>query len=247
MNTKRNIIFLLSALFFYTINISNAEAMHIADGILPAGWSFLWWALSLPFLAYGVRQIKRESALNRQFKPLAGLVGAAVFIISCLPVPVPFAGVTSHPTGIGIAAIIVGPGIAVVMASIALTLQALFLAHGGIVTLGANIFSMGVVGGFCGYGVFIGLRRLGFSFFVAAFFAGLISDWSTYAATSGILSAGLYEPGTFWQMFITLVAAFSPTQIPLGILEGFLTASAVKFIRVRLPGLSFGAMKGGAA
>lgn len=247
MNTKRNNVFLLAAFFFFALNTSNAYAMHIADGILPAGWSLLWWALVIPFLSYGIKKIKSESSINRRFKPLVGLVGAAVFIISCLPVPVPFAGVTSHPTGIGIAAIIVGPGIAVVMASIALTLQALFLAHGGIATLGANIFSMGIIGGYSGYAVFVGMRRLGLSLFISAFFAGLISDWATYAATSGILSAGLYEPGKFWQMFAALVAAFSPTQIPLGILEGFLTASAVKFIRVRLPGLSFGAMKGGTA
>jgi cobalt/nickel transport system permease protein len=247
MNIRRRRLFLLTALAILSVGTRDAYAMHIADGILPAGWSLLWWSFAIPFLAYGIKRIKSESALNRRFKPLAGLVGAAVFIISCLPVPVPFAGVTSHPTGIGIAAIIVGPAVAVVMASIALTLQALFLAHGGIATLGANIFSMGVVGGFFGYGIFIVLRRLGLSLFISAFFAGLIADWSTYAATSGILSAGLYEQGRFWQMFGTIVAAFSPTQLPLGILEGFLTASAIKFLKDRLPGLSFGSMKGGAA
>ena len=54
--------------------------------------------------------------------------------------------------------LLIGPGPTVVVASIALLLQALFLAHGGLTTLGANIMSMGVVGAFSAYGIYHLLR-----------------------------------------------------------------------------------------
>jgi cobalt/nickel transport system permease protein len=36
-------------------------------------------------------------------------------------------------------------------------------------------------------------------------------------------------------MFGTILLAFVPTQLPLGILEGFITAGAVAFVRSRRP------------
>jgi len=94
---------------------------------------------------------------------------------------------------------------------------------------------MGVVGSFAGYGVFVLARQLGVSWWAAAFLAGLISDWGTYTATSFILGAALYIDGTFWTMFVSILVAFIPTQLPLGVLEGFLSAGAYGFIRSRRP------------
>ncbi len=236
--------FVFAFLFFVGAFYTDAFAMHIADGILPAGWCAFWWVVVLPFIVAGISKIKNESKKDKTFKPFIGLIGAAAFIISCLPVPVPFAGVTSHPVGVGIAAIILGPLIAVVIASVTLTLQALFLAHGGLGTLGADIFSMGVVGGFLGYGIFVAVRRLGFSWVTAAFLAGLLSDWGTYASTSALLTLALHEVDSLLPMFASLVIAFSPTQIPLGIMEGFISAFAIRFIKNRMPEFSLGAMKG---
>ncbi|HEG44211.1 MAG TPA: hypothetical protein ENH94_09205, partial [Phycisphaerales bacterium] len=49
------------------------------------------------------------------------------------------------------------------------------------------------------------------------------------------LAAGLGESGNVWQMFAGLLIAFMPTQIPLGVFEGFLAAGAYKFIKSRRP------------
>jgi cobalt/nickel transport system permease protein len=38
-------------------------------------------------------------------------------------------------------------------------------------------------------------------------------------------------------LFVTVVAAFVPTQLPLGILEGFLTGGALAFVHERRPDL----------
>lgn len=133
------------------------------------------------------------------------------------------------------AAIFIGPTLTVVVASIALTLQALFLAHGGITTLGANVLSMGVMGAFTGYGIFILARRLGAPWVVAAFMAGLLSDWIVYAGTSFFLATALHGDGSLGTMLLTILMAFVPTQVPLGILEGIICAGAYRFVQARRP------------
>jgi cobalt/nickel transport system permease protein len=212
-----------------------AYAMHISEGILPAPWAILWFILSAPFVLWGLRQIKTRSQIQPHYKPFVALVGAAVFIISCLPIPIPVAGTCSHPVGTGLAAILIGPGPTVVLASVALAFQALFLAHGGLTTLGANIFSMGVAGAFIGYGIFWMARRLGANFLVAAFLAGLFADWATYAATALILTGALHQADEFMAMAKVILVAFVPTQVPLAVLEGVIAAVAYRFVIQRRP------------
>ena len=216
---------------------TGAYAMHISEGILPPSWAALWYLAAAPFLWWGIRDIKRKSDAQPKFKILVAMVGAAVFIISCMPIPVPTAGTCSHPCGTGLGAIIIGPGPTIVVSSIALLLQALFLAHGGITTLGANVVSMGVGGALSGYFVFVCLRRLKLNAFACAFAAGIISDWVTYAMTSTALATALHGDGEFFNMFLAIVIAFIPTQLPLGILEGFLSAGAYRFVKSRRPEL----------
>lgn len=214
---------------------STVQAMHITEGILPMPWASFWSLAALPFVIWGVQDLKQRSAAVPHFKPLVGLVGAAVFIISCMPIPVPTAGTCSHPCGTGLAAILIGPPLTVLVTSVALLLQALFLSHGGLTTWGANIFSMGVVGGFVGYGVFKLARRVGLSYLAAAFLAGLCSDWATYASTTLELASALHGDGSFAAMFASIALSFCPTQVPLGIIEGFLSVGALSFVHSRRP------------
>jgi len=226
-------------LFAALLVASPAFAMHIKEGLLPAPWAGFWFLLAAPFFLWGLRDITLKSQKDLRYKSLVALVGAAVFIISCMPVPVPVAGTCSHPAGTGLAALLIGPAATVVVSSIALTLQALFLAHGGLTTLGANLFSMGIAGAFVSYGVFLLARWLRVPLFWAAFAAGLTADWATYALTSVELAAAFQGSQSFSELFPAILIAFSPTQIPLGILEGFLTAIAYQFLvtRLQLPGL----------
>lgn len=224
-----------------------AYAMHLSEGILPLPWAGLWFALSVPFLWWGLRSLKERSKQEPHLKAMAGLVGAAVFVISCMPIPVPTAGTCSHPCGTGMAAILIGPALTVLVASVALTLQALFLAHGGLTTLGADIMSMGVAGAFVGYGAFVACKRLGLPVMVAAFMAGVVSDWATYAMTSFTLASALHGDSSLWTLFWTIGVAFVPTQLPLGILEGFMAAGAYRFVSTRRPEYLGLLAKGGAA
>ena len=221
------LFFLAAGLFF----CQPGQAMHISEGILPASWAGLWFIPAVLFVLWGTRQVQRRSQKDPRFKTFVALVGSAVFIVSCMPIPVPVAGTCSHPCGTGLAAILIGPGPTILVASIALLLQALFLAHGGLSTLGANILSMGVMGSMMGYGVFWLMGRARAPFWLAAFLAGALSDWATYAMTSVELGLGLSIP------VLPVLLAFIPTQLPLGLVEGLLSAGALRFVASRRPSL----------
>ena len=83
----------------------------------------------------------------------------------------------------------------------ALLIQALFLAHGGLSTWGADIVSMGVVGSFAGYVTFKALRAVKINMAVAGFMAGLFADWATYLTTSMELASGIRGDSPFLPLF----------------------------------------------
>ena len=223
--------------FFHVLDPCPVHAMHITEGILPLKWAVLWFVVATPFVAYGLYRLKRMSAVDLSFKPLVGLMAAVVFIISCMPIPVPTAGTCSHPCGTGMSAIFLGPGISVLVASVALLIQALFLSHGGLSTLGANIVSMGVMGSFAGYLTFKALRGFKVNLAVSGFVAGLLADWATYFATSVELASGIKGDSPFMPLFWKILIAFIPTQLPLGILEGAITAGVIVLLYKRRPDL----------
>ncbi len=215
------------------LSSNNAFAMHIADGIISLQWSLLWFALVIPFIFLGIGKIKKLSESELFFKPLIGLLTALVFIISVMPIPVPIVGTCSHPTGVAVSSIILGPFVSVIVSAVALLFQALFLAHGGLTTLGANIFSMGVVGSFTSYAIFRLCRKMGLGIILAGFLAGIMADWTTYAATSFQLASGLAKEGEMLSLLWKISLAFVPTQLPLGIIEGGITAGALLLLYKR--------------
>jgi cobalt/nickel transport system permease protein len=227
----------LALLSIILLTAAPAHAMHISEGILPFGWAALWFAVAVPFVALGLKRLNELARDDLAMKPLVGLMAAVVFVISCMPIPVPTAGTCSHPCGTGIAAILVGPLVSVLITAVALLIQALFLAHGGLSTWGADIVSMGVVGSFAGYCVFRGLRMAGANLAVAGFFAGLLTDWATYLTTSIELASGIRGDAPFLPLLGKIVIAFIPTQLPLGILEGAMTAGMVTLLYRKRPDL----------
>lgn len=214
-----------------------AHAMHISEGILPFNWAALWFAVAAPFVVYGLWRLKVLSRTDISIKPLVGLMAAVVFVISCMPVPVPTAGTCSHPCGTGITGILLGPFISVVITAVALLIQALFLAHGGLSTWGADIVSMGVVGSLAGFLTFRALRAMRVNMAVAGFMGGLLADWATYVTTSVELAAGIRGDAPFMPLFTKILMAFVPTQLPLGILEGAMTAGMVVLLYRKRPDL----------
>jgi cobalt/nickel transport system permease protein len=209
--------------------------VHIAEGILPAHWAAAWAVPAAAAAAVGLRQVTRRVEEQPSFKPLLGLMGAAVFIISLMPIPVPVAGSVSHPAGTPLAAVVVGPPGTVVLATISLLLQALFFAHGGLTTLGANVISEGLVGALVAFTAFRMARRMGAGLFAAGFAAGFLGDLGVYATTASQLGLGLFALPDAPARSAAVFLAFLPTQLPLALLEGVFTGGVLRALAEARP------------
>lgn len=195
--------------------------MHIMEGMLLWYWCVFWYALALPVIAYGVIRIKKLTDNNPELKPLIAVSGAFMFVLSAVNLP-SVTGSSSHPTGNGLGAVLFGPAVASVLATIVLVFQALLLAHGGISTLGANVFSMGIVGPFIAWLMYKGSRKLGLSASIGIFLAAFFGDLMTYVTTATQLALAFPIP-SFESAFSKFMIIFAYSQIPLAIGEGFLT------------------------
>ena len=161
--------------------------MHIMEGYLPLIWCIFWYLVSIPFVVYGVLQIKKIFDEHPEQKMILAVSGAFIFILSSLKMP-SVTGSSSHPTGTGLGAILFGPFVTAALSVIVLIFQALLLAHGGITTLGANEFSMGIAGPIAGWLAFKGLRKVKLGMAPSVFVATVLADWMTYVVTASELS-----------------------------------------------------------
>ena len=162
-------------------------------------------------------------------KLLLALCGAFVFVLSALKIP-SVTGSCSHPTGVGLASILFGPSITVVLGTIVLIFQALLLAHGGITTLGANSFSMAIVGPLVSFGLWKLLKNK-VDKKIAVFLAAALGDLATYTITSIQLGLAFPDPtGGVISSVFKFLGIFFITQIPIAIAEGLLTVIIYNFI-----------------
>ncbi|MEM9505687.1 MAG: energy-coupling factor ABC transporter permease [Cyanobacteria bacterium P01_E01_bin.43] len=201
---------------------SPAQAMHIMEGFLPVGWAVFWWVVSLPFFVWGLRSLAKITRENPELKLLLALAGAFSFVLSALKIP-SVTGSCSHPTGTGLGAVLFGPQVMTVLGSLVLIFQAVLLAHGGLTTLGANIFSMAIVGPWVAYGIYhwiasSGRQRL------AVFLAAALGSLVTYVVTSIQLAIAFpAASGGIFAAFLKFAGIFAITQLPLSLSEGLLT------------------------
>jgi cobalt/nickel transport system permease protein len=201
----------------------SAFAMHIMEGFLPPIWCISWGAVSLPFVIVGLFSIKEKVKINPRIKMLIAMAGAFTFALSALKIP-SVTGSSSHPTGIGLGAILFGPTVMVVIGLIVLIFQAIMLAHGGLTTLGANTFSMAVVGGLVTYYSYKGLKKVKVSQSTSIFIAAALGNLMTYVTTSFQLALAFPDKtGGFITSLMKFMGIFAVTQIPLAISEGILT------------------------
>ncbi|OIQ60374.1 cobalt transport protein CbiM [Moorella thermoacetica] len=200
-----------------------AFAMHIAEGFLPFNWAAFWFIVVLPFWIWGLRSLQHTVKSNPGLKMLLGLAGAYAFVLSALKIP-SVTGSCSHPTGVGLGAVLFGPAAMSILGGIVLIFQALLLAHGGLSTLGANTFSMAVVGPFVAYGLYRLVRKLKGSMPLAVFLAASLGDLMTYVTTSLQLALAFpAQAGGVVASMLKFMGIFAVTQLPLAISEGFLT------------------------
>jgi len=181
-------------------------------------------------VAYGAYKMRKLMKASRDVLPLLAVSGAFIFVLSSLKMP-SVTGSCSHPTGTGMGAILFGPWMTSVLSIIVLIYQAIFLAHGGLTTLGANTFSMGIAGPVVGYLVYKGSMKSGINMYIAVFLAALFADWATYIVTSIELALAFpAASGGVLASFEAFLAVFAITQVPLAIVEGAVTALMFKYI-----------------
>lgn len=209
--------------FFMVSGGGEAWAMHIMEGFLPPLWSLFWWAASLPFFLYGFQSLRKIVAADQRMKLLLAMAGAFAFVISSLKIP-SVTGSSSHPTGVGLGAIMFGPPVMSVLGMIVLLFQALLLAHGGLTTLGANAFSMAVAGPFVSYALFRLFTALRAPRWLSVFMGAAMGDLVTYIVTSFQLALAFPSPiGGIGASVTKFLGIFALTQVPLAVSEGILT------------------------
>ena len=224
----KNILATVALTILFAFYPKVAYGMHIAEGFLPAKWCIFYFVLIIPFFIVGIKSIRKKTSNNKELKMLLALVAAYVFVLSAMKLP-SVSGSSSHPTGVGLGAIIFGPTTMCVVSVVVLLFQALLLAHGGLTTLGANTFSMGIVGPFVSFGIYQLLKKKNKT--LAIFLSAALGDLFTYVATS--IQLALVFPdksGGVLASATSFLGIFAVTQIPLAIVEGILTVIIFDFI-----------------
>src|SRR4030065_849456 len=215
--------------------------MHIMEGFLPNPWWEICFIIAIPFVPYGVYRLTKIRKKFPEAKPLLALMGAFIFVLSSLKLP-SVTGSTSHPTGAGLSAVVLGPGITSVLSIIVLIFQALLLAHGGITTLGANVFSMGIVGPIVASAIWYASKKARVPTAVGIFLAAALGDLFTYVTTSVQLALVFPTSAGFFDAFLKFGTIFAITQIPLAIGEGILAVLLFDFL-AKYKGQLLGALK----
>ena len=197
--------------------------MHIMEGFLPVKHAIGWSLISAPFVACGLYAINRRIKEKPEQRMLLGVAAAFTFVLSALKMP-SVTGSCSHPTGTGLGAILFGPTAMAPIGGVVLLFQAILLAHGGLTTLGANIFSMAVVGPFAAATIYRMAKAVKLPFGPSIFLAASLGNILTYITTSAQLAFAFPDPtGGFAASFAKFATVFAVTQIPLAISEGLLT------------------------
>ena len=212
--------------------------MHIMEGFLPVKHAIGWSIAAAPFIAYGLSTINKRIKEKPEQRMLLGVAAAFTFVLSALKMP-SVTGSCSHPTGTGLGAILFGPAAMAPIGAVVLLFQAILLAHGGLTTLGANIFSMAIVGPFAAAAIFRTARAVKLPFGPSVFLAASSADLLTYVTTSAQLAFAFPDPvGGFVASFAKFATVFAITQIPLAISEGLLTVVVMNaLVRFNAPEL----------
>ena len=194
--------------------------MHIPDGFLDTRTIVATSAVSAGALYLAIKKINQHFSPYKV--PLMGVLASFAFVAQLLAFPV-VGGTSTHITGAVLLAVILGPYTSLVIIALILVLQALLFQHGGILTLGANILNLGIMGSLFGYLIY----RMRQNFFMAG-----VAAFLTLVAGGICAAAELAVSGRL--PFHAAVISMTSAQAITGLVEGFVTFSILAVIqRVR--------------
>lgn len=205
--------------------------MHMADALLSPAVGVTFWTASGVALAFCASKVKKT--LDDHKVPLMGVLGAFIFAAQMINFTIPGTGSSGHLGGGLLLSLLLGPYAAFLTISSVLVIQAFFFADGGLLALGTNIFNLGVFPCFVGLPLFRLLAGKRPS-------SGRLAAASVGAATIGL------EMGAVGVVLETLlsgrselagapfVALMGGIHLPIGIIEGFVTAAVLGYVlRIR--------------
>lgn len=117
--------------------------MHIPDGFIPLSQAIVYWILTLIFLVIFFKKVSKKGFSSKRII-LTAILAAVTLVSMTLSIPSPF-GIPMHFFLIPLVVLILGPLNGILISFLVLLVQVLFFGMGGITSLGANIFCMGVI------------------------------------------------------------------------------------------------------
>jgi cobalt/nickel transport system permease protein len=185
-------------------------------------------------LGYALHRVNRTFA--DRAAPLMGVVAACLFAGQMLNFPVP-GGTSGHLLGGVLAAVMLGPWAGVLVLTVVLAVQCVLFQDGGVTTLGANVFNVGVLGSLVGYSIFAPLRRwIGGA--AGTVVGSVVAAWFSVVLAAIACSMEL-AAGSRFVLGPTLGAMLlAHTMIGLG--EALITGMAVSFVLRARPDLVYG-------
>ena len=131
--------------------------MHIPDGFLDTKTIVATAALAIVGVGTAWHQTKTQ--LPQRQIPLLGI--AAAFVFAAQMVNFPVAGGTSgYLMGAVLVSVLLGPSAAVIVMSSVLVVQCFFFADGGVLSLGANIFNIAIIGTVTGNAIYRSVKKI---------------------------------------------------------------------------------------
>jgi len=203
--------------------------MHIPDGFIDGKTAVVAAAVSVVGLSTALARLR--ATLPPRRVPLIGLTAAFIFAAQMLNFPVA-GGTSGHLVGAVLAAVLLGPGAAVLVMSSVLILQCFMFADGGVTALGANMFNMALIAPVAGYGVYALVLHIAGQNLRARLFAVAFASWcSTVAASIGCAGQLALSGAVEWHVALPTMVNI---HMLIGIGEAFITTLVIAAIaRVR--------------
>jgi cobalt/nickel transport system permease protein len=207
----------------------------MSDALLSPAVGAVFWAGTLGTMAYCSKKIKEN--LDEKTIPLMGVLGAFIFAAQMINFTIPGTGSSGHLGGGMILAIILGPYAAFIVMASVLTIQALFFADGGLLALGCNIWNLGIYACFIAYPLIykpiVRKEMTRKRIVVASLLGGVV------ALQLGAFSVALetFFSGRSELPLGAFVLLMQPIHLAIGIVEGFVTAGVINFVKAARPEL----------
>lgn len=207
-------------------------ALHIPDGFLSLPVSLLGWVLALLLIGAALRQMRHE--LGERQVPLIGILAAFVFAAQMINFPIP-GGTSGHLLGGTLVAVLLGPWPAVLVMTSVVSIQALLFQDGGLFALGFNLFNMGILSAFVGYGLYRNIFKLMGGSSLGRLTGAAVGAWAGVVLASAATALQLAASNT--APLALALPAMVGVHAVIGIGEALITVGALSFLHKTRPDL----------